>query len=44
VVTWVAPDASGDVKITVKVSDGKGDVGTQDVSFKVVPCSKCALG
>lgn len=42
-VTWTAPDASVDVKITVTVSDGKGGVATHELSLNVVACSACTF-
>lgn len=43
-VTWVAPNAAGDVKLTVTASDGKGGTATQELSLKVVTCSACTFG
>jgi len=43
-VIWKAPSATGDVRISVTVSDGKNGVATRDLLLVVVPCSKCTFG
>lgn len=42
-VTWKAPNDSGDVNITVTVSDGRNGVATQDLVLQVVSCSPCTF-
>lgn len=41
--TWVAPDAVVDVRLTVKVTDSKKGVTTQELLLKVVACSACTF-
>jgi hypothetical protein len=43
-ITWTAPDTSGDVTVTVKVFDGIGNWVKTSIVFKVVSCSSCEFG
>jgi hypothetical protein len=43
-ITWTAPDASGDVIVTVKVFDETGNWVRRSIFFEVVPCSPCTFG
>ncbi|MCD6568506.1 MAG: hypothetical protein J7K94_07235 [Dehalococcoidia bacterium] len=42
--TWIAPNDSCDVIITVTVSDGRGGTAAQEVKVKIVNCSPCVFG
>ena len=42
-VTWIAPDSSGEVTVTVTVSDGSGGAVSQVLPLKVVQCSSCTF-
>ena len=42
-VTWTAPREECEVTVAVTVSDGRGDVATESVVFKVEDCSPCAF-
>jgi hypothetical protein len=44
IVTWTAPDTSGDVTVTVKVFDGAGNWVKKSIVLEVVPCSPCEFG
>jgi hypothetical protein len=43
-ITWTAPDTSGDVTVTVKVFDSLGNWVRKSVFFEVVTCSPCIFG
>jgi hypothetical protein len=43
-ITWTAPDTSGDVTVTVKVFDGAANWVRESTVFKVVSCSSCEFG
>lgn len=43
-ITWAAPDTSGDVTVTAKVFDGAANWVKKDVVFEVVACSPCEFG
>jgi len=43
-ITWTAPDTSGDVTVTVKVFDSLGNWVRKSIFFEVVPCSSCTFG
>jgi hypothetical protein len=40
-ITWIAPDTSGYVTVTMKVFDGLGNWARKSVVFEVVDCSQC---
>jgi hypothetical protein len=44
VVTWTAPNTSGDVTVTVTVSDAAGNMVSKSIVFRVVTCSTCTFG
>ena len=44
VVTWTAPNTSGDVTVTVTVSDVVGNMVSKSIVFRVVTCSSCTFG
>jgi hypothetical protein len=44
VVTWTAPNTSGDVAVTVTVSDAAGNMVSKSIVFRVVTCSTCTFG
>jgi hypothetical protein len=41
--TWTAPDTSGDVTVTVTVSNAAGDIVGRSIVFQVVHCSTCTF-
>ena len=41
--TWTAPDTSGDVTVTVTVSNAAGDIVGRSIVFQVVRCSTCTF-
>jgi hypothetical protein len=43
-ITWTAPDTSGDVTVTAKVFDGAGNWVKKSIVFEVVDCSSCTFG
>ena len=43
-ITWTAPNTSGDVTVTVKVFDGVGNWVKKSIVFEVVACSSCEFG
>jgi len=43
-ITWTAPDTSGDVTVTVKVFDSLGNWVRKSIFFEVVTCSSCTFG
>ena len=43
-VTWTAPKISGEVTVTVTVSDIAGNMVSKNISLKVVACSSCTFG
>jgi hypothetical protein len=43
-ITWTAPDMSGDVTVTVKVVDSEGNWVKKSIIFEVVSCSSCEFG
>jgi hypothetical protein len=43
-ITWTAPTTSGDVTVTVIVSDITGNMATKNVYLEVVNCSPCTFG
>jgi hypothetical protein len=40
-ITWTAPNADGDVTVTVKVFDDLGNWVRKSVAFEVVACDSC---
>lgn len=44
VITWTAPNESGEVTVTVTVSDAAGNIVSRSIVFKVVSCSACTFG
>ena len=44
VITWIAPDTSGDVTVAVKVFDDAANWVSRKVIFQVVSCSSCEFG
>jgi len=44
VVSWTAPNTSGEFTVTVTVSDVAGNMVTKSTFFRVVSCSKCTFG
>jgi hypothetical protein len=42
--TWTAPNTSGDVTVTVTVSDPTGNMISKSIVFRVVACSSCTFG
>ena len=44
VITWTAPDVSGEVTVTVVVTDLVGNVVTKSIVLDVVTCSVCTFG
>jgi hypothetical protein len=42
-ITWTAPDTSGDFTVTVTVSDIAGNMASKDIVFDVVNCSSCTF-
>jgi hypothetical protein len=44
VVTWTAPNTSGEFTVTVTVSDATGNKVNRSTVFKVVACSACTFG
>jgi len=44
IITWIAPDESVYLTITVTVSDSAGNVVTETVDLNVVGCSVCVFG
>ena len=43
-ITWTAPDTSGNVTVTVKVFDVAGNMDNESIVFTVVDCSSCEFG
>jgi len=43
-ITWTAPDVSGEVTVTVIVTDIAGNIVSKNIMLEVVPCSVCAFG
>jgi len=43
-ITWTAPDTSGDVTVMVKVFDSLGNWVRKSIFFEVVTCSSCTFG
>jgi len=43
-ITWTAPDTSGDVTVTVIVFDVAGNMDNESIVFEVVSCSSCEFG
>jgi hypothetical protein len=43
-ITWTAPDVSGEVTVTVVVTDVADNIVSESVILEVVPCSVCAFG
>ena len=43
-ITWTAPDVSGEVTVTVIVTDAADNVVTRSVILDVVTCSACTFG
>ena len=43
-ITWTAPDMSGDVTVTVKVVDSEGNWVRESIVFEVVACTSCTFG
>jgi hypothetical protein len=43
IITWIAPDASTWVTVTVVVSDMVGNIVSEDVLLEVAACSPCAF-
>jgi hypothetical protein len=43
-ITWTAPDVSGEVTVTVIVTDAADNVVTRSVILEVVECSACTFG
>jgi hypothetical protein len=44
IITWTAPDTSGDVTVTVIVFDAAGYMDNKNKVFTVVSCSSCVFG
>jgi hypothetical protein len=44
IITWIAPDASVEVTVTVTVSDISGSSASEDIALSVVSCSPCIFG
>jgi len=44
IITWTAPDTSGDVTVTVIVFDAAGYMDNKNIVFTVVSCSSCVFG
>jgi hypothetical protein len=44
IITWIAPDTSADVTVTVIVSDIVGNMVSESVLLEVVACSPCTFG
>jgi hypothetical protein len=44
VISWTAPDLSGDVTVTAKVFDDAGNWVRKNIVFEVVDCSPCEFG
>jgi len=44
IVTWTAPNTSGEFTVTVTVSDAADNMVTKSTFFTVVTCSKCTFG
>ncbi len=42
--TWVAPNRSVDVTITVTISDIAGNTASESITMRVVACSPCTFG
>ena len=42
-ITWTAPDTSGDATVTVTVTDIAGQMASESVSLTVVSCSPCTF-
>ncbi|MDH4067633.1 MAG: PKD domain-containing protein [Dehalococcoidia bacterium] len=43
-ITWTAPDVSGEVTITVVVTDVADNIASRSIILDVVPCSACLFG
>ena len=43
-ITWTAPDAPGDVTVTVIVFDAAGNMDSESIVFEVVSCTSCEFG
>jgi hypothetical protein len=43
-ITWTAPDMSGDVRVTAKVVDSEANWVRNSIVFEVVSCSACQFG
>ena len=43
-ITWTAPDTSGDVTVKVIVFDVAGNMDSESIVFDVVSCSSCTFG
>jgi hypothetical protein len=43
-ITWTAPDMSGNVTVTVKVVDSEANWVRRSIVFEVVSCSSCEFG
>jgi len=43
IITWTAPDTSGDVTVTVIVFDVEGNVDSESIFFDVVSCTSCTF-
>jgi hypothetical protein len=43
-ITWTAPTTSGDVTVTVIVSDITGNMASKSIYLQVVTCSPCTFG
>lgn len=43
-ITWTAPDVSGEVTVTVIVTDVADNIVSKSIILEVVPCSVCAFG
>jgi hypothetical protein len=44
IITWIAPNTTVDVIVTVTVSDDAGNMMSKDISLNVVSCSHCTFG
>ncbi len=44
IITWTAPNTSGDVTVTAIVFDVAGNMDSENIVFTVVSCSSCEFG